>query len=117
MRFTKNEVSGFAALLTDARSAAGLTRDQVAERVDGLSSAQQLYNYEHGRRVPDRVEVIVALEEALQLRPGTLCRALGFAPLDVEAAPATVADAIAADAGLDQHSKEQLLSAYRAVAE
>jgi hypothetical protein len=50
---------------------------------------QQLYNYERGRRAPESLEV--------------------------DLAPPTTADAIAADAALSRAAKAQLLSAYRAL--
>ena len=113
MRFEPSQLSGFAARLSDARAALGLSRREVCERCPDVRDPQQLYNYERGRRGPESLEVVAQLEAALQLRRGTLHRLLGLAPLGARLAPPTTADAIAADTMLSRAAKEQLLSAYR----
>lgn len=121
MKFAPHEIEAFAARLADARRAAGMTRREVADIVDGISEPQQLYNYEKARRAPERVSVVVGLEAALSLDAGSLCRLLGFEPprptqggdTDTSDRPWGVADAIAHDAQLSREAKEQLLSAYR----
>lgn len=113
MRFRRNEVEAFAVRLAAARAAAGLPRRELVDRVDGVSEPQQVYNYEKARRVPERIEVILGLEEALALDPGTLCRLLGFVPLGVDPPMPTVEDAIATDSRLTTEAREQLLGAYR----
>lgn len=115
MRFTPAQLSGFAARLSDARAALDLARREVCERCPDVRDPQQLYNYERGRRAPESLEVVLQLEAAVELAPGTLCRLLGLAPLDADLAPPTTADAIAADAALSRAAKAQLLSAYRAL--
>ncbi|MEX2487648.1 MAG: helix-turn-helix transcriptional regulator [Nitriliruptoraceae bacterium] len=113
MRFEPAQIEAFAARLADARAAKGWTRQQVVDAVDGVSEPQQIYNYEQGRRAPERADVVMALERALDLPAGALCRHLGFGPVDEQLAPAEVADAIAADPRLSLDAKRQLLSAYR----
>ncbi|MEX2324553.1 MAG: helix-turn-helix domain-containing protein [Nitriliruptoraceae bacterium] len=117
MKFDQRNIDAFAARLADARAAAGLPRRAIVEAVDGISEPQQIYNYENGRRAPDRIDVVLGLERAVGLERGTLCRLLGFAPLDSAGEPPTVEDAIAADDGLSREAKVQLLSAYRRVAQ
>lgn len=55
---------------------------------------------------------IFAIERALDLRPGTLSRPLGYLPVD--ASPVlTVEDAINADPALNRAARKLLVSAYR----
>jgi hypothetical protein len=117
MKFDPSQVEAFAARLADARAATGLPRRAIVERVEGLSEPQQLYNYERARRAPDRVEVVLGLEEAVDLPRGTLCRLLGFAPPDGEVPVPNVQDALAADTALSLEARAQLLSAYRLLTE
>ena len=122
MRFAPEQISAFAARLANARRAAGLTRREVVDAVDGISDPQQLYNYEKARRAPDRIEVVTGLERVLHLPVGTLCRMLGFEPLqrasqksasDARDPGSIVEDGIARDARLSRAAKDQLLSIYR----
>ncbi|MEX0953374.1 MAG: hypothetical protein WDZ26_06050 [Nitriliruptoraceae bacterium] len=113
MRFRAEEIEAFAVRLAGARAEAGLPRRELVERVEGISEPQQVYNYEKARRAPERIEVILGLESALGLERGTLCRLLGFAPLDGRAPIPTVEDAIAVDPLLTREAREQLLGAYR----
>lgn len=117
MKFDQHDIDAFAARLADARAAKGLPRRALVDAVEGISEPQQIYNYEKGRRAPDRVAVVVGLEHALDLPNGTLCRLLGFAPLAGELEPPAVEDAISADTALTREAKLQLLSAYRRVAQ
>ena len=113
MRFEPAQLTGFAARLSEARAAAGLSRREVCERCPGVRDPQQLYNYERARRAPESLTVVAELEAAVALPPGTLHRLLGLAPLDADLVPPVTADAIAADPVLSRAAKEQLLSAYR----
>jgi transcriptional regulator with XRE-family HTH domain len=117
VRFDAAQLSGFAARLSDARAALGLSRREVCERCPGVGDPQRLYNYERARRAPESLEVVRQLESAVGLAPGTLHRLLGLAPLSLDLAPPTTADAIAADPALSRVAKEQLLSAYRRLAD
>ncbi len=113
MKFERNEIEAFAARLAGARAALGIPRRVIVEEVEGISEPQQLYNYEKARRAPDRIEVVLGLEEALALERGVLCRLLGFAPLDGARSIPSVEDAIATDDVLTLEAKTQLVSAYR----
>lgn len=113
MRFRPDEIEAFAVRLSAARAEAGLPRRALVERVEGISEPQQVYNYEKARRAPERIEVVLGLEEALDLERGTLCRLLGFAPPDGQVPVPTVQDAIAVDPTLSREAREQLLGAYR----
>lgn len=113
MKFAPLHVEAFAARLADARAAKGWTRQQLVDVVDGVSEPQQIYNYERAQRTPERVDIVVGLEVALELPRGTLCRLLGFDAPEADHSQVGVADAIAADAALSLDAKRQLLSAYR----
>lgn len=113
MRFERSQIEAFAARLAAARAAKGWTRQQLVDVVEGISEPQQVYNYERAHRAPERADVVMALERALDLPTGALCRLLGFGPVDAASAPARVEDAIAADPQLSLDAKHQLLSAYR----
>lgn len=116
MRFQAHEKEAFAARLSDGRAKAKLTREQVVGLSPSLTSVQLLYNYERARTAPESIEIIIDLERALELAPGTLCRMLGFSPLGRYPAELGVEDAIAADPRLDADAKAELMAMYRAVA-
>lgn len=115
MKFTREQLQAFGVRMADARSAMKLTREQVGELLTSNASPQQLYNYERGKRAPERAEIVFELEQVLELPSGSLSRCLGFAPLDGAAMP-TTEDALASDLRLTTEARAQLLAALRRAA-
>lgn len=113
MKFTDAEKAAFAARLTAARAARRMTREAVVAATTTLTSAQQLYNYEKGRRVPETIAAIADLEQALNLQPGDLTVPLGFVKVGSEVS-VTPETAIALDPDLDADTKEHILTVLSA---
>lgn len=98
--------------LRAAREDAGLTLEEVGDKVG--TTAQAVAHYEHpGRRKLEPAKVF-ALERAIGTRPGELSRFLGYMPVDAESIPdCSVTDAIAADPSLTPEARRALRAVYQ----
>lgn len=67
-----------------------------------------------GENAPDPATVF-ALEELLELAPGSLSRFLGYLPADIVETPPTVPAAVQADVGLTAMGRRVLLKVYEEV--
>ena len=110
------ERSSFAAALT--RQIEGRNRAElvacIAERSGESMTVAALGHWLNGAVEPSRLKVIAA-EECLGLRPGTLTSCFGYLP--VAAKPVrTFRDVIEADARLDETGRAALLALYRVLA-
>ncbi len=101
----------FGRLLGEALGRRDLTQ-QGFGRMVGASQAS-VSGWIAGRYEPSPTKVF-AMEVLLSLEPGTLCRALGYRPVDTAQTP-SVEVAIAESTGLDDEDKAALLGAYRAL--
>lgn len=101
----------FAQALLDALAFGGITRDELAQRID--TSASAVTNWTMGRAEP-RPTTVFAIETALQLSPGSLSRILGFCPCDT---PPVIGfyDVVTNDPKLRREAKSGLLQLYRSL--
>lgn len=111
-----NERVAFGAALRSARTAAGLTQEELAEamalggeRGRGQSTLAQ---WEQGRSAPQAHQVF-ELERILAVKPGSLSKLLGFLPVAAVRSVCDVKTAIAEDPRLDDESRKILELTYR----
>lgn len=103
------EVPPICAAIRAGRETAGLTQDEVAQRVEGLTQ-KRMSTFENGRE--PQLDMIAALEEAIDpgRRRGWLLRAAGY----VEDAT-TLERMIDSDPRLDARDRDTLKTLLRSI--
>jgi transcriptional regulator with XRE-family HTH domain len=112
-RADNDQRSAFAEALITARRARRLTQQQLAELL-GVTQPN-VSSWEGERWTPDP-QMCAALEVALEVPAGHLCRHLGYIPAGAAPLPPDVPAAIAADPLLSDADREVLLVLYRQLA-
>lgn len=104
----------FMGALRAAFAASGLRQEDLGARIGytqrGISGLLT------GRSLPQTPQVTFRLEEALNLEPGALSRHVGYLPVGNDRLAVSVAEAILADAGLDDEARSLMLQTYEAMA-
>jgi hypothetical protein len=106
---TEEERRAFAAALGEILTSRYSSQSAAAQDIDVHQTT--ISNWLTAKHEPRRVEVF-ALEEHLELRPGTLSILLGYLPPTFDP-PGSVMEAIDNDPGLTPEQREALLDQYQ----
>lgn len=108
-----SNVKAFASALDDAIRRSGLSTPRVAERASatGVNVAQSTIATWLGGKRPGRPEQVFAVEQALDLPPGSLSAYLGYLPTQLYRVG--IEAAIALDDSLDERDRQSLLDMVR----
>lgn len=88
-------------------------QDRIAELTgEPRVSDQTISNWRRGRYAPD-MHTVFAIEEALELPPGSLSGLLGYLPTSAAAPSRSVLEAIAMDPALTATERDVLARVYR----
>ncbi len=107
----------FGDALRGALAASGITQDDLAERMtaDGHPVRQTaISQWITGRSEPDTPEVTFRVERALNVRPGSLSRHLGYLPVDAVRTITDLERAIDSDPRLSDLDRDALRLSLRA---
>jgi transcriptional regulator with XRE-family HTH domain len=111
-----DQLAAFGDALKAALIASGVTHEQLAARVTGLLGESvtpaSVSNWVNGKNEPTRVRMF-AIEQTLDLRPGSLSRHLGYLPVDARPAR-TVKDLLDEDPKIGPELRAVVLAAYQA---
>lgn len=108
--------------IREARTARGQSQPELGAEVARRVGRAEVFSqnmvsfWEHGQRVIPP-PVLMAIEDALELRPGTLTRHYDYIRLGAEVRDFTVADAIARDVDLTPRQRKELTAAWEAMVE
>jgi len=108
---TEEQKTVFRRALRRAREAVGESQSGLSQKL-GLSRSA-VWQWENGETVP-APDNVAAVEQALQLQPGSLSRLLGYLPAGaVEREMISVIEALEADPKLRERERELLAAMYR----
>lgn len=100
----------FGATLTDLLASRAVSQQALADRVEVTRAS--VNDWCQGRAVP-RPATVFAIERALDVKPGTLSRLLGYLPLEAEdCPPVTVPQVISQAPELGDQARHLLLVIY-----
>mgnify|MGYP000868055126 CR=1 FL=1 len=103
----------FARRLRQYRDAAGMTQEDLGVAIARIEGRSKPYSqgavaaWETAEKYPRTPSFVFMIEQALNIKPGTLSAIVGYVPPRA-APPTTVPDAIAADKGLTREQREAL---------
>lgn len=91
-----------------------VTHRELRDAVPGISAHTEIQRWRHGIAEPPP-NVVFAIEDYLDLKPGSLSIHLGYLPPKVQPAPKNLVAMIEGDDRLPAWGKEILLTAYREI--
>lgn len=103
----------FARRLRQHREAVGMTQEDLGAAIARIEGRTQPYSqgavaaWETAEKYPRKPSFVFMIEQALNVKPGTLSAILGYVPTKATP-PSTVPDAIDADKGLTHEQREAL---------